>query len=92
MNQETGGPAFPSHGSMGEVVQEGMTLRDRFAIRALPTAIEHWKNCDVDEEEGGRFEWDDYIDGKDTYSADCLHAAEWAYHMADAMLAARKTA
>ena len=24
-------PAFPSHGSMGEVCQEGMTLRDWFA-------------------------------------------------------------
>lgn len=30
-----GGPAFPSHGSMGEVVQEGMTLRDYFAAKAL---------------------------------------------------------
>lgn len=27
--------AFPSHGSMGEVVQEGMTLRDYFAAKAL---------------------------------------------------------
>lgn len=27
----TGGPAFPSHGSMGEVAHEGMTLRDYFA-------------------------------------------------------------
>ncbi|VVE74203.1 gp38 [Pandoraea captiosa] len=31
-----GGPAFPSHGTMGEVTHEGMTLRDRFAIAALP--------------------------------------------------------
>ena len=31
----TGGPAFPSHGSMGEVTQEGMTLRDYFAAGAL---------------------------------------------------------
>lgn len=30
-----GGPAFPSHGSMGEVVCEGMTLRDYFAGQAL---------------------------------------------------------
>ena len=30
-----GGPAFPSHGSMGEVVQEGMTLRDYFAAKAV---------------------------------------------------------
>jgi len=29
-----GGPAFPSHGSMGEVVQEGMSLLDYFAAHA----------------------------------------------------------
>jgi hypothetical protein len=33
-NIETGGPAFPSHGSMGEVAHEGMTLRDYFAAKA----------------------------------------------------------
>ena len=27
-------PAFPSHWSMGEVIQEGMTLRDWFAGQA----------------------------------------------------------
>ena len=27
--------AFPSHGSMGEVVQEGMSLRDYFAANAM---------------------------------------------------------
>lgn len=32
---EDGGPAFPSHGSMGEVVQTGMTLREYFAAAAL---------------------------------------------------------
>lgn len=32
---KNGGPAFPSYGSMGEVVQEGMTLRDYFAAKAL---------------------------------------------------------
>jgi hypothetical protein len=30
-----GGPAFPSHGSMGEVVHEGMSLRDYFAAQAM---------------------------------------------------------
>jgi hypothetical protein len=34
-NTNTGGPAFPSHGSMGEVAQEGMTLRDYFAAKAM---------------------------------------------------------
>lgn len=32
---ETGGAAFPSHGSMGEVVCEGMTLQDYFAAKAM---------------------------------------------------------
>lgn len=27
--------AFPSHGSMGEVVQPGMSLRDYFAAKAM---------------------------------------------------------
>ncbi|MBX3704020.1 MAG: hypothetical protein KF822_09620 [Steroidobacteraceae bacterium] len=31
---DTGGPAFPTHGSMGEVAWEGMTLRDYFAAKA----------------------------------------------------------
>jgi hypothetical protein len=30
-----GGPAFPSHGTMGEVTHEGMSLRDYFAGQAL---------------------------------------------------------
>lgn len=28
-------PAFPSHGSMGEVAHQGMTLRDYFAAKVL---------------------------------------------------------
>lgn len=34
-NTNTGLPAFPSHGSMGEVAHEGMTLRDYFAAKAM---------------------------------------------------------
>ena len=39
MTTETkdGGPAFPAHGSMGEVTCDGMTLRDYFAAAALPS-------------------------------------------------------
>ena len=33
--QATGSPAFPSHGTMGEIAHEGMTLRDYFAAKAL---------------------------------------------------------
>ena len=36
----TGGPAFPSHGSMGEVAQEGMTLRDYFAAKAMQSVLD----------------------------------------------------
>ncbi len=39
-NTNTGGPAFPSHGSMGEVAHEGMTLRDYFAARASEEDIQ----------------------------------------------------
>ena len=35
----TGGPAFPSHGSMGEVAHEGMDLRDYFAAKAMQSLI-----------------------------------------------------
>lgn len=35
MSADNGGPAFPSHGTMGEVVQEGMSLRDYFAAKAM---------------------------------------------------------
>jgi hypothetical protein len=35
ITKNTGGPAFPSHGSMGEVAHEGMTLRDYFAAKAM---------------------------------------------------------
>ena len=39
MTTNTGGPAFPSHGSMGEVAHEGMTLRDYFAAKAMQALI-----------------------------------------------------
>lgn len=39
MSENTGGPAFPSHGDFGEVAHEGMTLRDYFAAKALQALI-----------------------------------------------------
>lgn len=44
-NTNTGGPAFPSRGSMGEVAQEGMTLRDYFAAKALQGLLATDLNC-----------------------------------------------
>jgi hypothetical protein len=35
-DKDTGGFAFPVHGSMGEVAWEGMTLRDYFAAKVMP--------------------------------------------------------
>jgi hypothetical protein len=40
---EDGGSAFPSHGTMGEVVQEGMTLRDWFAGNAMNRMQQEFK-------------------------------------------------
>ena len=44
----SGGPAFPSHGSMGEVTHEGMTLRDYFAAKWLQGFIANPSLDDVD--------------------------------------------
>lgn len=89
---DSGGPAFPTLLKAGElaVSEGGMTMRDYFAAKAMPIAIAHWKNCDALEEGGGNFNWEDNIDDKDTFANDCLMAAQYAYHMADAMLQARK--
>lgn len=35
MTKNTGGPAFPSHGTMGEVSHEGMTLHDCYVGKVL---------------------------------------------------------
>lgn len=34
-------PAFPSHGSMGEVTHEGMSLKDYFAAMAMQAMIQN---------------------------------------------------
>jgi len=73
MSANNGGPAFPSHGSMGEVVQEGMTLRDYFAARAMQGELASQTE-------------DEYY--SPTVKA-MTGLAEWPYEMADAMLAAR---
>lgn len=35
MSKQGGGPAFPSHGSMGEVTHEGMSVRDYATIEMM---------------------------------------------------------
>lgn len=71
MNIEDGGSAFPEPGN---AQCGGMSLRDYFAAKALPTAWAAFA--------GGYFEvegWDSINEG----------VAVCAYQMADAMLAAR---
>lgn len=33
-----GGPAFPAHGTMGEIVEHGISARDYFAAKAMQAA------------------------------------------------------
>lgn len=78
MTKEDGGPAFPTtqyaNGISPSGHDQGMTLRDWFAGKAMTTmfypAIMESIRTDND--------------------LDCLKVAEFAYAMADAMLAARQ--
>jgi hypothetical protein len=54
---DDGGTAFPSHGSMGEVVQEGMTLRDYFAAHAPPVPDWYIKMRNSDMEDLIKWRW-----------------------------------
>lgn len=83
--QEQGGTAFPAQFYDERAI--GMTLRDYFAVRVLPMAMEQWKNADAGEDGGGLFDWGLISDG--AIASDCICAAEMAYSMADAMLEAR---
>jgi hypothetical protein len=48
--------AFPSHGTMGEVVQEGMDLRDYFAAKAMNGMIGGmWPTSKTDQENIAEF-------------------------------------
>lgn len=93
-----GGPAFPATVSFdrdtGEMIPHqfggsdfktlGLSLRDYFAAKAMPVAIQSLDNprndpCDAP------FDW-----WSEKVSSDMLLAAKFAYAMADAMLAARE--
>lgn len=71
--QNNGGPAFPSHGSMGEVVEDGMSLRDYFAAKAMQALI------------GSKYIGSNY--STQAWIKD--FAAASAYGLADAMLTER---
>ena len=80
MNTETGGPAFPADGAHGNY--EGMTLRDYFAAKAMPLAMEEYRMVISRESECLDIEWDK----KHGLSS----VAARAYELADAMLEAGK--
>ena len=50
--------AFPSHGSMGEVVQEGMTLRDYFAAKWMQAYVANPETADITETELAQFSYE----------------------------------
>ena len=74
MSSNDGGPAFPSHGTMGEVVHPGMSLRDYFAAKAMQAAYMRFGGPATPSNHDGSLD----------------HAAEMVYQMADAMLRARE--
>jgi hypothetical protein len=74
MSIDNGGSAFPSHGSMGEVVQEGMALRDYFAAKAMAKIL---PDASV-------------LQKGDGFRANVDAISVLSYAIADAMLAARE--
>jgi hypothetical protein len=39
--------AFPSHGTMGEVVETGLTKRELFAAMAMQGLLSKWDGCTI---------------------------------------------
>ncbi len=78
-NNNTGGPAFPSHhdDDIGYPAK-GMALRDYFAAKAMQGLM------------AGRWKSDMHGIPYDAYRADADEWAKSAYHFADAMLKARE--
>ena len=80
MNKDTGGPAFPRpHSGTSQFAQEGMTLRDYFAAKAMQAILHHYDSAFDDET----------ADEDDVPFPELL--AKDAYIMADAMLKVRNT-
>ena len=80
--KDTGGPAYPTtaFNHAGRIIpgSDGMTLRDAFALAALPEVLREWRK---DREENG--------DDAD-FAPDAKLVATDCYIVADAMLEARK--
>lgn len=41
MNKETGGPAFPAPAGVQHITEQGMTLRDYFAAKAMQALVQN---------------------------------------------------
>lgn len=84
--RRTGGPAFPTLAENGHAVnQDGMTLRDYFAAKAIPALLELWHkdlSADDDPDFAGL-----RLTDNEGGTPDMI--AEEAYAIADAMLHAR---
>jgi hypothetical protein len=92
MSADNGGTAFPErtyeYDGQNNVLPydtPGMTLRDYFAAKALPIAFDYFRRIDSTDAGGSLndtydFEWE---------NGDINTVAEYAYALADAMLAKR---
>ena len=80
-----GGPAFPMHGKTGDttvVHQQGMSIRDYFAAKAMQGIMSQPDGATHESERDGPFdEWQ---------AKEMFVYAKSAYAMADAMLKARE--
>lgn len=89
--RDNGSPAFPSHGSMGEIVEHGMTLHDYFAAHApeVPDMqtfpIKQWHDEEV-VEIGGGMRGIRQVLHQETWTE---RSARWASEYADAMMKER---
>lgn len=81
---DDGGSAFPSHGSMGEVVHDGMSLRDWFAGQAMNMLLGGY------DRDARRFKESLLHKPDPEGSSHAEMLAGDAYIIADAMIAARK--
>jgi hypothetical protein len=48
MNIDTGGPAFPAPAGVQHITEQGMTLRDYFAAKAMQALIEKYDESPVE--------------------------------------------
>jgi hypothetical protein len=72
-------PAFPAPAGVSHITEQGMTLRDYFAAKAMQTMVSHRRTqCETDN--------DDYSDWDEFFPI----IAQESYWIADAMLKARE--